>query len=94
MKSVDSLVGNPKGDNTKYCFAKPGEMYLVYLPDGGTSELDLAGASGSFTVKWFNPRTGAALADGSVKSVKGGGKASLGNPPADRGLDWLAIVRK
>lgn len=94
MKSADSLVGNPKGDNTKYCFTKKGELYLVFLRDGGTSELDLGGASGSFTVKWFSPRTGAALADGSVKSVTGGGKVSLGNPPADHGADWLAIVRK
>ena len=29
------LVGNQNHDPRRYCFAKPGEIYLVYLPDGG-----------------------------------------------------------
>jgi hypothetical protein len=92
MKNADALVGNPKNDNSKYCFAKAGELYLVFLRDGGTTELDLTGASGSFTLKWFNPRTGDALRDGSVKSIGGGAKVSLGQPPADATEDWLAVV--
>jgi hypothetical protein len=94
MKNADALIGNPKSDNSKYCFAKAGEIYLVFLPNGGTTELDVAGASGSFTVKWFNPRVGGALAEGSVKSVKGGGKVSLGNPPAEPDQDWLAVIAR
>jgi len=92
MKNADALVGNLKNDNSKYCFAKAGELYLVYLRDGGTTGLDLSGASGSFTVKWFNPRTGGSLQDGSVKSANGGSKVSLGQPPADVAEDWVAIV--
>ncbi len=68
--------------------------YLVYLPNGGTTDLDLSGATGSFTVNWFNPRTGGALAGGPVKSVNGGGKVALGTSPADADEDWLAIIRK
>jgi hypothetical protein len=94
MKNADALVGNPKNDNAKYCFAKPGEVYLVFLRDGGTTDLDLTGASGNFTVRWFNPRTGGALADGSLKSVQGGSKVSLGQPPAAATEDWLAVVRR
>jgi len=94
MKNADALVGNPKNDNSKYCFAKPGEIYLVFLRDGGTTDLDLTGASGNFSVKWFNPRNGGALSYGSVKSAKGGGKLSLGNPPADSTEDWLVVVRR
>ena len=94
MKNADALVGNPKNDNAKYCFAKTGEVYLVFLRDGGTTDLDLSGANGNFTVKWFNPRSGGALVDGSVKSVKGGGKVSLGNPPADSAEDWVVVVRR
>lgn len=94
MTNADSLVGNPKNDNSKFCFAKPNELYLVYLPNGGTTALDLTDALGRFQVKWFNPRNGGGLADGSVKSVTGGGKVSLGQPPADANEDWLAIVRK
>jgi len=94
MKNADALVGNPNHDNSKYCFAKVGEVYLVYLPSGGTTDLDLLGASGNLAVKWFNPRTGGALQEGSVRTVQGGGKASLGNPPAEQNADWLAVIRR
>jgi hypothetical protein len=93
MKNANALVGNEKNDNSKYCLAKPGELYLVYLPKGGTTDLDLSAAPGSLTVKWFNPRTGGKLADGSVKSVTGGGAVALGNPPTDADQDWMVLVR-
>ena len=94
MRNADALVGNVKNDNSRYCFAKAGEIYLVYLPNGGSAELDLAGANGAFAVRWFNPRTGGALQTGAVKSAAGGGKVSLGTPPADAEQDWLVIIRK
>ncbi|HAV60918.1 MAG TPA: hypothetical protein DCY13_00950 [Verrucomicrobiales bacterium] len=94
MSNANELIGNPGNNNDKYCLARAGDTYLVYLPEGGTSELDLAGTGGSFSVKWFNPREGGKLAHGSVRSVKGGGKVALGNPPADAAEDWLVVVRK
>jgi len=94
MTNADALVGNAENNNIRFCLAKPGEIYLVYLPNGGTTDLDLGGVNGTFTVKWFNPRTGGALQDGSVKSVNAGGRVSLGAPPADPSEDWLVVVRK
>ena len=94
MKNDNTLIGNAKNGNTKFCLAKAGELYVVYLPNGGTTELDLSGATGEFAVQWFNPRTGGALTHGSVKSVPGGGKVSLGAAPADASEDWLILVRK
>ncbi len=94
MKNADELVGNAQHDNSKFCFAKSGEVYLVYLPDGGTSTLNLSAATGDFKVAWFNPRTGGALAAGSVASVAGGGVVELGMPPAEGTEDWLAVVRR
>ncbi len=94
MTNADELVGNPQHENTSYCLAKPGDIYLVYLPRGGEAQLDLSGAQGGFSVSWFNPRTGGALQPGSVAKVQGGGRASLGQPPADPGEDWLAVVRR
>jgi len=47
----DELVN--KGN---YCLAKPGEIYAVYLPHGGTATIHLQG--GPFKGAWFNPVTG------------------------------------
>jgi len=94
MTNSDALIGNGKNDNSQYCLAKAGEVYLVYLPNGGTTELDLSDANGEFSVSWFNPRTGGGVQNGSVTKVNAGAKISLGNAPADAGEDWAIIVRK
>ena len=93
MKNVDALVGNAKHDDSKYCLAKSGQVYVVYLPNGGSADLDLTGVTGRFAVKWFNPRVDGALRDGSVKQVQGGGKVPLGAPPAETQEDWVVLVR-
>jgi hypothetical protein len=94
MQNANALIDNAKNDNTRYCFAKAGELYLVYLPTGGTCDLDLTATTGAYTVKWFNPRSGGELASGSVRTFQGGGISSLGRPPADPTEDWLIIVRR
>jgi hypothetical protein len=88
MEPADALVGNASEDNSRYAFAKPGEVYLVYLPKGGSAELDLSGVAGRFTVEWLDPRKG------SVRKVEGGARASLGTPPAEATDDWLAVARR
>jgi hypothetical protein len=94
MEPRDALVGNAAEDNSRYGLAKPGEIYLVYLPGGGAAELDLSGADGRFTVGWLDPRKGGPLQVGSVREVAGGSRVPLGAPPADPGDDWLAVVRR
>jgi hypothetical protein len=94
MENADALVGNPEGTNARYALAKKDEVYLVYLPEGGSAQLDLTGAKGAFQVRWLNPRTGGALAKGTVTRVNGGSTVNLGAPPAEAGDDWLAVVRR
>jgi len=94
MRNADELVGNPERDNTAYCLAKPGEVYLVYLPEGGAAHLDLSRQEGRFSVRWFNPRTGGALLEGSVTAVEAGREVALGIPPQEPTQDWLAVVRR
>lgn len=94
MTNADALVGNPSNSNSRFCLAKAEELYLVYLPNGGTAKLDLGGANGDFHVQWFNPRSGGALTDGSVAQVTGGGEVLLGEPPQDMKEDWLIVVRR
>lgn len=94
MTNQDQLVDNPQHAAGKFCFAKPDQIYLVYLPDGGPSELDLSSTTGDFQVHWFNPRQGGAVQSGTVTSVKGGQRVSLGLPPSETKQDWLAVVRR
>jgi len=66
----------------------------VYLPAGGTPELDLGETSATFQIRWFNPRTGGELLKGSVASVTGPGKAVIGQPLEDTDKDWVALVEQ
>ncbi len=89
MRNADEFVGNPSHDNSRYCLAQPGELYLVFLPTGGTAELDLTAAAGNFTLSWFNPREGGPLE--SAGDLSGNSIVNLTAPTAD---DWLALVKK
>ena len=89
MKNQNSLVSG-YGDNANRCLAKTGSTYLVQLHGGGSASLNLSAASGTFTVKWFNPRTGAVA---SGPTLNGGGTANLGSPPDTGTQDWIALVR-
>jgi hypothetical protein len=94
MANANALAGNPGDDNSRYCFAKAGELYLIYLPNGGDAALDLTGAEGGFAVQWFNPRAGGPLQVSTVRAVEGGAEVALGPPPEDPCEDWLIVVRR
>jgi hypothetical protein len=72
--------------------AKPNQVYLIYLPTGGSTDLDLSGARGEYRVQWFNPRSGGDLVAGSIGQISGGRSVSLGQPPQDASDDWLIVV--
>ena len=88
MKSNNSLATNANS----YVFAKEGEVYAVYLKNGGSTSLNLSGASGTLSVKWYDPRNGGGLLNGSVTEVTGGGTVSIGSPPNNTNTDWVALV--
>ncbi|MHC4147986.1 MAG: DUF5060 domain-containing protein [Planctomycetota bacterium] len=85
MSPDDSLV------SAGWCLAEPGKVYAVYLPEGGTTQLNLA--EGTYIVQWYNPRTGGKLQNGSVAEVTGPGMVSLGNPPAGPDKDWVILCK-
>lgn len=90
MESHDELIAGDRG----YCFAKLGEKYVVYLLFGGTGTINLEGTTDTFSIKWYNPRTGVAMQDGSVTTVQGGSVISFGNPPNDPNKDWAILIEK
>lgn len=88
MESMDSLVTEVKS----YCFAKPGESYVLYIPKGGRAELDLGDDAQVYRVSWYDPRNGGELQKSGVRQIQGPGKATLGPAPDSLDLDWTAIV--
>jgi hypothetical protein len=89
MSGHDELIST----EDDYCFAKPCEIYAVYLPVGYTTNLDLGKYVGPFTVRWYNPRTGGPLQAGTITEITGPGLSSIGRPPVDTDKDWVALIK-
>jgi hypothetical protein len=68
--------------------AEVGKTYVIYLPHGGTTTLDLTGVTGSFTARWFDPRSGKS---GDPFVVSGDGKRTLEAPDAK---DWVVQLTR
>ncbi|MBN1672596.1 MAG: DUF5060 domain-containing protein [Kiritimatiellae bacterium] len=89
MKHNNSLTSS----TSDYCFAKPGEIYAIYRPNGGSTSLDLGSESRHYSVRWYNPRTGGSLLTGNVARISGPGSQSIGAPPGETDQDWVALVQ-
>lgn len=74
-------------------FAKPGEIYAVFLPQATPSgTLNLSGVAGTFEQRWFNPRTG--VFEGARRTVTAGTRVAFGTPPSDPDQDWVVLLRR
>ncbi|MCB0843960.1 MAG: DUF5060 domain-containing protein, partial [Bacteroidetes bacterium] len=94
MTNLDSLIGNPNHNGGEYCFGKAGEIYAVYMDNGGPIDLMIEGDTAVYSVQWYNPRTGEGLTNGEFTQVNGPGLVNLGNPPVNSNDDWVALVKK
>jgi len=55
--------------STHFCLASPTSKqaeYLVYLPEGGSVNVNLTATPGLLAVQWFNPETGQHVGGGVV----------------------------
>jgi hypothetical protein len=80
---MDLAAMEPRGDiaSTQYCLVNPGKEYLIYLPEGGEVEVDLAAAEGGLVVEWMHPIEGTITPD---EPVPGGRQRKLIAPfPGD-----------
>ena len=89
MRSADGLVGE---DGVHVLAGN--ETYVVYLKSVRDVSLDLSDADGEFTVRWLNPLKGGEPAAGTVGTIEGGGRASLGLPSGSAEGDWVCVVQK
>ena len=88
MQSADELVNQPEA----YCLAKPGEVYAIFLPPGGTARLELP--AGKFDVRWYDSRGGGPLQVGGKETVSGPGMVDLGEAPGAKDRDWVVRVQR
>ena len=88
-----AAVGGSKALGGAQVFAKPGEVYAIYLPVADQpGSLTMWNVRGTFLQRWFNPRTGEF--EGRTRRFQADGLVSLGEPPADRLEDWVILIQK
>ncbi|QXP62793.1 DUF5060 domain-containing protein [Polaribacter sp. HaHaR_3_91] len=87
MQSADGLTDNPND----YVFVENDKTYAIYLPEVKETKINLFGAPKKYTVKWYNPRSGGKLVNGSIKKITGGSEKSIGFPP-NKDKDWVALI--
>jgi hypothetical protein len=75
-------------ENEAYLTSKPGEVYVVFFTNGSGVSLDLSAANSSFSVRWFDIRSGKLISESNID----GGKIINLKSPGE--LEWLAIVKK
>lgn len=93
MSSADALVGNSSSSTSgDYCLAEDGQTYVAYFQNASSESIDLSGVSGTFNLRWYDPRNGGTLQTGSVTQVTGGSSVSLGTPPNNATSDWVALL--
>ncbi|NJL30735.1 MAG: hypothetical protein HC898_03385 [Phycisphaerales bacterium] len=71
-RKMDLSKAQPRPDLalSHFCLANPGREYLVYLPKGGKTVVDITAVKGSVSVEWFNPANGKTAV--SKKTITGG----------------------
>ena len=76
-----------------YCAAKPGEVYAIYMPEGGSGFMNLP-KDEVFTLHWFDPKTGGDLMPGTISEVTGENRTDIGFAPDQNGNDKVLLIRR
>jgi hypothetical protein len=63
---ISDIEKHPELAEGNLCLAKPGELLIIYLPNGGTTVVNQTPEKGVY--KWFNPKTGKFIAEGKTIS--------------------------
>jgi hypothetical protein len=68
-RTVNMATMMPRVDlsSSRFALADPGGAYLVYQPDRTLFTVDLSGAPGTYSVRWFDPLTGVTISGDTVE---------------------------
>ena len=86
------MSANNNAINTGFLLSKPEAYYIGFLKNGGSATIDLEG-NGEYEVKWFNPRDGGSLLDGSIETVSAGNNVDIGTPPNETSQSWVVLIK-
>ena len=67
-------------------------MYIVFLKNGNGT-INLEDLNGEFKVKWFDPRNGGKMQNGTVKKIRGGRVENFGVAPSEPKQDWVVLLK-
>ncbi|WP_299432583.1 DUF5060 domain-containing protein [uncultured Aquimarina sp.] len=79
---VDMVSSDDITSANDYVLSKSGEVYAIYLPDGGSTNISLP--SGTWQIQWYNPRSGGSLSDAIAVSN------TISAPDTN---DWVALIK-
>lgn len=92
MEPADHLLTGEASDyGGGEVFAKPGQVFAVYLPNavfGGY--LDMTGVEERVGIHWYNPRTGRFVGEPTIAEVSD--SLFLGYPPEEPNQDWVVLI--
>ena len=89
MQSADGLTDNKED----FVFAKNDEIYSIYLAEVKETKINLFGSKNTFMVKWYNPRLGGKLENGTIRTLKGGALNTFIGFPPNKEKDWVALIK-
>lgn len=66
--NVSDIAMHPELAEGNLCLAKPGELFIIYLPVGGSVMVNQMPENGIY--KWFDPKRGEFVSEGKINSGK------------------------
>lgn len=80
------MIPSGKLTSNAYCLSGPDDLYVLYLPEGGATDVDLSGsAKNILQARWFDPVTG----NWSKQDILKKGKNTVNAPS---GQDWVCLI--
>ncbi len=84
--TFSDLVPDTTRVTNGYCLYKAGAEYVIYLPEGGGTVLDMGAESGFWSLDWMDPSTGERMVGGAVQASS---SVDLYSPLIDDAVAYL-----
>ena len=84
------MTPDPDRASVGRTLAKGDDILAIQIPAGGASVVRLG--EGEYTIRWFDPRNGGSLQEGSFSTISGPGEVPVGAPPSEPRRDWVTLL--